>query len=158
MVLLLRRSPVTLFHLLYSPSDYTKGKHNAGLIDEDEWSCKEPRKVDTIHLTKGIKANEIHENPEKYVLHLDYFRFKNLLDIDPPENSVYVRAQCEPFDPRMEISEIRMINWLRHFRINEHNDFRPFQIHASAVCSLNKNASTFGVNVPSQPCQKISDP
>jgi ribonuclease J len=121
--------------MLYSPSDYTKSKHNAGLMDEDEWSSKEPKKVDTIHLVKGIKANEIHENPEKYVLHLDYFRFKNLLDIDPPEDSVYVRAQCEPFDPRMEISETKMINWLRHFRINKQNGFQPFQIHASGHAS-----------------------
>ncbi len=66
---------------------------------------------------------------------MDYFRFKNLLDIDPPNDSVYVRAQCEPFNPRMDLSETRMINWLKHFGINERNDFEPYQIHASGHAS-----------------------
>jgi len=121
--------------MLYSPADYVNKKHSLGLIDEDEWSKKDPRTVDTTHLEKGVKASEIHDEPEKYVLHLHYLRFKNLLDIEPPSGSVYVRAQCEPFDPKMEISETRMINWLRHFRINEHNNFEPYQIHASGHAS-----------------------
>jgi len=121
--------------MLYSPSDYTRSKHSIGLIDEDEWSNKNPKKSDVTHLEKGIKASDIQKSPDKYVLHLDYFRFKNLLDINPPKGSVYVRAQCEPFDPRMEISEAKMINWLRHFGINEENDFEPYQIHASGHAS-----------------------
>lgn len=121
--------------MLYSPADYVDRKHNLGLIDENEWSNKKPKQVDRTHLDKGIKANDILKDPEKYVLHLHYFRFKNLLDINPPSDSVYVRAQCEPFDPRMEISEARMINWLRHFRINERNNFEPYQIHASGHAS-----------------------
>jgi hypothetical protein len=121
--------------MLYSPSDYIRSKHSVGLLDEDDWSNKAPKKVDLTHLEKGIKASDIKKSPDKYVLHLDYFRFKNLLDIDPPKGSVYVRAQCEPFDPRMEISEARMINWLRYFGINEENNFEPYQIHASGHAS-----------------------
>jgi len=125
--------------MLYSPADYVNKKHSLGLLDEDEWSNKDPKKVDRTHLDKGKKAFDIQREPEKYVLHLDYFRFKNLLDIDPPKSSVYVRAQCEPFDPRMEISETRMINWLRHFRINERNNFEPYQIHASGGMQVERN-------------------
>jgi ribonuclease J len=117
--------------MLYSPADYLTKKHSLGLMDEEDWSKDNPRKVDTTHLENGMKAKDIQDNAEKYVLHLDYFRFKNLLDIDPPDGSVYVRAQCEPFDPRMELSGERMISWLRHFKINEKNDFKPYQIHAS---------------------------
>jgi ribonuclease J len=120
--------------MLYSPADYLKKEHNLGLMDEENWSQK-PRRVDTTHLERGIRAKEIRDNAEKYVLHLDYFRFKNLLDIDPPDGSVYVRAQCEPFDARMELSEDRMKNWLRHFKINQENDFKPYQIHASGHAS-----------------------
>lgn len=120
--------------LLYSPADYTKSKHSAGYMDEDEWDSK-TKKSDTIHLAKGIRADEISKNPDKYVLHLDYFRFKNLLDINLPEGSTYIRAQCEPFDPRMEISEQKLINWLRHFGINEANNYEPYQIHASGHAS-----------------------
>lgn len=121
--------------MLYSPSDYVRSKHKAGLIDIDEWSNKPPIKTDTTHISQGVSANAIQKEPNKYVLHLDYFRFKNLLDINPPEGSVYIRAQCEPFNPRMELSETRMINWLKHFGINEKNNFEPYQIHASGHAS-----------------------
>jgi len=66
---------------------------------------------------------------------VDFFRFKNILDIEPPDGSIYVRAQCEPFNPRMELSEARMINWLKYFNINERNDHEPYQIHASGHAS-----------------------
>ena len=120
--------------LLYSPSDYMNVKHDLGPMDKKEWDTKE-KIVDTTHLTKGTKASDIQKTPDKYLLHLDYYRFKNLLDLNPPEGSIYVRAQCEPFDPEMELSEKRMVNWLRHFKINQKNNFRPYQIHASGHAS-----------------------
>ena len=91
--------------------------------------------ADTKHLEKGISAIELNENPSSYVLHLDYFRFKNILDFDLPEGSVFVRAQCEPFNPKMELSNDRMIRWLKHFKINVENDYNPYQIHASGHAS-----------------------
>ena len=121
--------------LLYSPSDYTNSKHSAGPMDESEWSSKDPKKTDTTHLTKGKKASDIKKEPNKYVLHLDFYRFKNLLDLEPPKGSAYVRAQCEPFDDDMKLSEARLINWLSHFKINQANDFKPYQIHASGHAS-----------------------
>jgi len=121
--------------MLYSPADYVNKKHSVGLLDEDEWTCKNPKVVDRTHLDKGKKASDIKKSPDKYVLHLDYFRFKNLLDINPPKDSVYVRAQCEPFDLEMKLSENRMINWLRHFGVNGNNNFKPCQIHASGHAS-----------------------
>jgi ribonuclease J len=122
--------------LLYSPSDYMNGKHNLGSMDEDQWSTKkEPKITDTTHLTKGVKALDIQKEPSKYLLHLDYYRFKNLLDLDPPEGSCYVRAQCEPFDLDMELSEGRLINWLKRFGLNKQNGYKPFQIHASGHSS-----------------------
>jgi len=46
-----------------------------------------------------------------------------------------VRAQCEPFNPKMELSQERMIRWLKHFKINAKNDCKPYQIHASGHAS-----------------------
>ena len=91
--------------------------------------------VDTKHMEKGISAIELSENPSSYVLHLDYFRFKNILDFDLPEGSVFVRAQCEPFNPKMELSRDRLLRWLKHFKINVKNDCKPYQIHASGHAS-----------------------
>ncbi|MFW5907580.1 MAG: MBL fold metallo-hydrolase [Candidatus Natronoplasma sp.] len=117
-------------NMLYSPGDYTRVKHKVGEIPVSEWSSRADVK-DTKHLNNGVTAVDIREDPGDYVLQLDYYRFKNLIDLDPPEGSIYVRAQAEPFNPEMELSEGRLINWLQHFGINEDNGNEPIQIHAS---------------------------
>jgi ribonuclease J len=122
--------------MLYSPGDYSNSKHKVGDMALSEWSSKRDNiVVDTKHLEKGISALELSENPSSYVLHLDYFRFKNMLDFVLPEGSVFVRAQCEPFNPKMELSHKRLIRWLKHFKINVDNDCKPYQIHASGHAS-----------------------
>ncbi|MGW8288632.1 MAG: MBL fold metallo-hydrolase, partial [Candidatus Bathyarchaeia archaeon] len=80
--------------MLYSPGDYSNSKHKVGDIPLSEWRSKPNVVVDTKHLENGISALELSENPSSYVLHLDYFRFKNILDFVLPEGSVFVRAQC----------------------------------------------------------------
>lgn len=122
--------------MLYSPGDYVRSKHKIGEIPVSEWCSKrEERVVDTKHLKDGISTLEINENPNSYVLHLDFFRFKNLLDLDLPKDSIFVRARCEPFNPRMELSEERMKRWLKHFGINAQIGHEPYQIHASGHAS-----------------------
>ena len=120
--------------LLYSKGDYTTKKHKIGLLPYCEWD-KKTKKCGTEHYDKGISAIEIRKNPEKYVVQLDYFRFKNILDFEPPEGSVFVRAQCEPFNKRMELSEVKLKAWLKHFGINAEYSFEPLQIHASGHAS-----------------------
>jgi ribonuclease J len=46
-----------------------------------------------------------------------------------------VRAECEPFNKRMEISEEKLKAWLRQFNINEESGCEPLQIHASGHAS-----------------------
>jgi ribonuclease J len=121
--------------MLYSPGDYSNSKHKVGDMPLSEWSSRPTIVADTKHLEKGISAIELNKNPSGYVLHLDYFRFKNILDFELPEGSVFVRAQCEPFNPKMELSHERMIRWLRHFKINVKNKCEPYQIHASGHAS-----------------------
>ena len=122
--------------LLYSKGDYTTDKYKIGLMPCDEWNSKcTPKRYSTEHYDNGVTAADIRKKPEEYVVHLDYFRFKNILDFDPPMKSIYVRAQCEPFNKRMELSEEKLINWLRHFKINEGNEHKPYQIHASGHAS-----------------------
>jgi len=118
--------------MIYTPGDYSTPKHKVGLMDYENWSSKPAtRNTDTIHLTEGVTALDIQRDPSAYVLHLDYYRFKNLLDIGPLPGSTYIRAQCEPFNKRMELSEERMVHWLDFFKINEENDHKPYQCHAS---------------------------
>ena len=122
--------------MLYSPGDYCNSKHMIGDMPLSDWSNKRDNIiVDRKHLENGISALDINKNPSSYVLHLDYFRFKNILDFELPEGSVFVRAQCEPFNPKMELSQTRMISWLKRFNINADNNWQPFQIHASGHAS-----------------------
>ncbi len=122
--------------MLYSPGDYINSKHKVGDIPLSEWSNKLDNTImDTKHLDSGVPAIELNKNPSGYVLHLDYFKFKNILDFELPEGSLFVRAQCEPFNKRMELSQDRMIRWLKHFKINEENGCKPYQIHASGHAS-----------------------
>jgi len=118
--------------MIYSEDDYTRSKHKAGLMDFKLWDSKNAtRRTDTCHLEKGVYAYDLHNDPNAYVLHLDFYRFKNLLDIQPAAGSKYIRAQCEPFNPRMELSNERLHRWLKHFEINPDHDHRPYQFHAS---------------------------
>lgn len=118
--------------MIYTPGDYSTPKHKIGLMDYNDWSSKPAsRNTDRTHLTEGITTLDIQREPSAYVLHLDYYRFKNLLDIGPLPGSTYIRAQCEPFNKRMELSEERMVHWLDFFKINEENEHKPYQCHAS---------------------------
>jgi ribonuclease J len=120
--------------MLYSPGDYVNSKHKAGEIPISEWNSKNGVK-DTVHLKEGVAATDLRENGSKYVLHLDYYRFKNLVDINPPKGSVFIRAHTEPFNPEMELSAKRLKNWLEHFKINQNMDYEPVTIHASGHAS-----------------------
>jgi ribonuclease J len=122
--------------MLYSPADYVNSKHKSGTMPVSMWDSKaKPPVIDKTHLESGVSAVEIRKTPHQYVLHLDYFRFKNILDLMPPSGSIYVRAQCEPFNTRMELSEGKLVNWLKRFNINQKNDNKPYQIHASGHAS-----------------------
>ncbi len=99
---------------LYSPSDYTKSKHELGFsVDKED--------IDTSHYENGLTALEIMEEPEKYVLMFSYFDFNQLFDFTNTQGkipgSLFIKAQCEPFSDDMELDEERMINWLEQFGI-----------------------------------------
>lgn len=44
---------------------------------------------------------------------------------------MYVRAQTEPFNDEMKLSEGRLTKWLKQFGINAAHYHEPIQIHAS---------------------------
>ncbi len=111
--------------MLYSPTDYVRTKHKAG--EQLDWE-NEP---DVTHLENGVTAAELNDAPHRYIVQLDYYRFKNLVDFELPEGSVFIRAQTEPFNTEMELSDQRLQNWLEHFGLNAENDHEPYQTHAS---------------------------
>ncbi|MFQ5891463.1 MAG: MBL fold metallo-hydrolase RNA specificity domain-containing protein [Candidatus Methanofastidiosia archaeon] len=118
--------------MLYSKSDYTKSKHDMGY--SVEWDKKDPSTISTVHYDHGIRAYDIRENPSNYLLHLDFYEFNELIDLNLPSGSVYVKATSEPFDDEMKFDEKRLCNWLRMFNLNP-PDNNPIYIHASGHAS-----------------------
>lgn len=115
--------------MLYSRGDYTSSKYDAGYLTN--WS----EHTDFTHVENGVRARDIAKDPEDYIVFLDYFHIKELLDIGPLPGSIYIRAQSEPFNEEMRLSEERLVNWLTKFKINEENEHEPYQVHASGHAS-----------------------
>lgn len=115
--------------MLYSPADYKWDKYTAGY--ETDWD----EEKDFTHLKNGIKAPEIAKDPGKYIVFMDFYNIKELLDFRQMPDSIYIRAQSEPFNEEMKLSENRLMKWLEKFKINEENDHNPYQVHASGHAS-----------------------
>lgn len=114
--------------MLYSPSDYSTTKYAAGY--SSDWD----RQRDITHLKQGIRAYQIKAEPQRYVVHLTYFDFSELLDILPPEGSLFISATSEPFDEEGRITEEKIKAWLERFSINTPG-FEPVYVHASGHAS-----------------------
>lgn len=63
-----------------------------------------------------VSHQELHENPEQYLVCFSFFDMKNLLDINP-SGGVYIYSSCEAFSEEMEIDFIRLWQWLLRFNL-----------------------------------------
>ena len=118
--------------MLYSKSDYTNSKYDIGY--SAAWENKNPDTIDLEHFENGVRAYEIKQDQSRYLLHMDYYDFNELIDLRPQEGSTYIRASSEPFNLEMELDEKRLKKWLEHFKINAPT-FEPKYIHASGHAS-----------------------
>jgi ribonuclease J len=110
--------------MIYSRSDYSAKKHEVGL--NMDWgrlganlkglpeTCDNPY---LCHYYGGVRAYEITADPQRYVLHAGYFGMNELIDVNPPPGSTFIRAATEPFCAEMEMDEVKLENWLKHFGI-----------------------------------------
>jgi len=113
--------------LTYSLADYSKSKHLAGCA---EWGNSEEMreaflsgdseylKPRLCHYYDGVRAYEIADNPSKYILHAGYFDMNELLDVRPPQGSVFIRVATEPFSDEMVLDERKLAHCLDFFGTN----------------------------------------
>lgn len=87
-----------------------------GRYEENDYSSWERKflKLNTV------TAEEVNKNQNKYVVFLDYFDLKELINIKPKEGSNYIYSISEPHDEEQMIDYERMQNWLRHFHLPLH--------------------------------------
>ena len=106
--------------MLYSDADYSYAKEVVS------FDLKWKRGMDIKPLLYSteyrediyVKAYDIHENPEKYILHLEFYSLSELIDIQPPENSYYFNLKTEPFDEEGLIEEKVLKNWMNRYKLN----------------------------------------
>lgn len=115
--------------MIYSPSDYSKSKYLAGF--SSDWNEAEP---DTRHLENGVRAYHIKADPSRYLLHLSFWEFSELVDIQPRDGGLFISASSEPYDEEGMIAEEQKKAWMRHFNLNPPDHELP-HVHASGHIS-----------------------
>jgi ribonuclease J len=73
------------------------------------------------HLEKGVRAYQIRQSPERYVLMFSYWDANELFDLinlNGDHKTRYISASTEPFSEEMEIDEEKMVHWLDFFNID----------------------------------------
>ena len=112
--------------MTYSLADYSKSKHLAGVCTEwgrmrDAYTSGDADYLERrlCHYYHGVRASDIAEKPSDYILHAGYFDMNELLDVNPPQGSVFIRAATEPFSDEMILDERKLERWLDFFSIND---------------------------------------
>ena len=66
-----------------------------------------------------VSFRDIKNNYSEFVFRADLFDMTELIDIRPPDGSIYIRSMVEPFDDEMQVSENKLDNWLNHFNLKK---------------------------------------
>ena len=66
----------------------------------------------------AVKAEEISKKQAKFLVFIDFFTLKELIDIKPLPGSVFVYSLTEPFNEEMEIDFVRLKNWIDRFKMS----------------------------------------
>lgn len=88
-------------------------KRLTGTYIEQDYTDQHIRK--RLDYPNIIRAEEIRKDPSSYIVVLNFWYFNELVDLKPPEGSVYIHSLSEPFNEEMGISFERMKEWLEHF-------------------------------------------
>jgi ribonuclease J len=119
--------------MIYSHDDYTRTKYH--LSPFSEWSNDKPIRFYSNLYESDIfvKAFEIKSNPNKYIVHLNFYQLNELIDIQPPEGSYFFNLKTEPFDEEGELEEKVLLNWLSKYGIEYKKDYYHASGHASGA-------------------------
>ena len=79
--------------------------------------------------SNAIRAEQVHDDQQKLIIHLTFFDINELVDIDPSPNVAYIHSASEPHNEEQVIDEQRLNNWLDYFHI------KKYHYHASGHAS-----------------------
>jgi ribonuclease J len=115
---------------LPSPQDqnimiYVDRKSTGTYRDRDYDTWERPY----LEASNAIRAEQVHEDQQRFIIHLTFFDINELVDIDPSPNVAYIHSASEPHSEEQVIDEQRLNNWLDYFHI------RKYHYHASGHAS-----------------------
>ncbi|MCX8179420.1 MAG: MBL fold metallo-hydrolase [Candidatus Aenigmarchaeota archaeon] len=79
-----------------------------------------------------ITVEDVKEQQDKYIMFMDFFDLKELVNIKPEDGSVYIYSTSEPHDEEQVIDFNRLMNWIKHFGLGFYN------AHASGHADSNE--------------------
>jgi len=95
-----RMAPVGIYHEL---TDLSKRKWESEVVMERAGS-------------QYVSHEDLHNDPDSYIVCFSFYDMKNLLDIKPP-GGVYIYSSCEAFSEEMEIDFRRLWQWTDRFNL-----------------------------------------
>ncbi len=114
---------------------YFKRKKSGTYDDNDYYVWERP------FLNRIVTPDEIHKKQSKYLVHLSFYDFAEMIDIKPNAGSVFIYSMSEPFTEE-DINYTVMQNWIRHFNLLFH------QLHASGHASKEEIANIINTIKP----------
>ncbi|MBN2151821.1 MAG: MBL fold metallo-hydrolase [Candidatus Lokiarchaeota archaeon] len=116
--------------MLYEDGDYIFLK--AAISADVNWS-KDTRDYklyrDLYGADKLVRAGEIHEHPERFIVQLDFYDLNELIDIDVQPGGTCFLMKTEPFDEDGNIERRVLDNWMERFGL------RLVEAHSSGHAS-----------------------
>jgi ribonuclease J len=67
---------------------------------------------------KLVRASEIHEHPERFLVQLDFYELNELIDMDVPAGGLCLLMKTEPFDDDGNIERKVLDNWMTRFGLH----------------------------------------
>jgi ribonuclease J len=101
-------------------------RRKSGKYDDNDYYTWERQFLDRM-----ITSEKIRKEQTKYFLHISFFDFTELIDINPQVGSDFIYSMSEPFTEEDLNYEV-MKNWILHFNLKFH------QFHASGHASSNE--------------------
>ncbi len=108
-------------------------KKGRGMLDTEEGGEEDYYRWERqfIEYQNRISADELNRNPRDYILCLSGAILDDLIEIEPPPGSVFIRAHPEPYTEEMELGEKVSMQWLERFNLLRDDDPRDLAFFAS---------------------------
>ncbi|MFX1357448.1 MAG: MBL fold metallo-hydrolase RNA specificity domain-containing protein [Promethearchaeota archaeon] len=100
-----------------------------GKFDSADYSGYQKR---IFEANNFVNCFNIIDDPERYLLYLDYFMLGELIDLNQkPDTVLFLNSTTDPFNEEMAMQDERLNSWLQRFGI-----LKTETIHSSGHCNV----------------------